>query len=183
MGGRSWDPPPESVTAPDQADEGALMRLELLDGERLVRCWRTGSGFLVMTNLRCVRLWRTHELLAPVEWHEGPSFFFYQLLPPRVLVGRFLELAQPGEAADSSARFLLRDPEAVQAEIEAAMPAGRAEWDRRRTLSLAALRRRSPGSGSAGRVVVRDGANVRCRYCGNLLDAPATVCPSCGAPP
>lgn len=180
-----WDPPTESVTVPDQIDEGALDRLGLLEGERISRCWRSGTGFLVMTNLRCVLLWRRHEPLGPVEWKEGPNFFFYSLLPPRVLFGRFLELAQPGEGADSISRFLLRDPEGARREVEAARPGGRAEWERRRSLSIAAKNQRTAGGAGSGPTVlhevVREVVKVRCRYCGNLMEVTSPMCPSCGA--
>ena len=120
----TWDPPAESVTDPDQIEEGALDAIDLLEGERIVRCWKTAIGFLVMTTLRCQHLWHRPQLFADSEWHQGPSFFFYNLAPPALLAGRFVELAEQGGVNPRFERYLVRDPEEVRAEIDAAL-AGR----------------------------------------------------------
>jgi hypothetical protein len=175
-------PPYDAPTQPDQIESAALNALELLPQERIARCWRTTTGFLVMTNLRCVHLWRKAELFAKAEWHSGPTFLFYDLAPPQVWAGRFVTLTEgTGDDAETS-RFLVRDPESVCREIEAARPAGKAEWEVRRARALQELRRPRPAPPAPGTtVIVREIIRVRCRYCGNLMDASAASCPSCGA--
>ncbi|HXQ48536.1 MAG TPA: hypothetical protein VN842_01975 [Thermoplasmata archaeon] len=182
----TWDPPAESVTQPDQLDEGALNALDLLDGERIARCWRTGVGFLVMTNLRYVHVWRRPELFTTAEWHQGPSFFFYSLAPPGVIAGRFLQLVDQGGSEAPSARFLVRHPEEICQEIELARPRGRLEWERRRAVAKTAPRPATgtglPPEGPLVHEIVREVVKVRCRFCGNLMDVSAVHCPACGAP-
>ena len=181
-----WNLPAETVTEPDQIDARALAALELLDGERLVRCWRTAVGFLVMTDLRCLHVWRRPELFTPSEWHEGTSFFFYDLGPPSVVAGRFLQLVEQGGAQTPSERFLVRHPEEVRMEIEGARPEGRAAWERRR--ALAELRPHPtvvarPGpTGGVVHEIVHEVIKVRCRFCGNLMDVSDPRCRDCGAP-
>jgi len=173
-------------TQPDQIDPRALheVRAVLLFGERIARCWHTGLGFLVMTNLRCVHLWHKPEVFAPTEWHTGPSFFFYNLATPRVVGGRFLELSEELGSASESARFLLHDPASARAEIDQARAAGRAEWAARRTSAQQLLGRlRFPASPPPGTtLIVREVVKVRCSFCGNLVDVADALCPYCGAP-
>ncbi len=181
-----WDPPPEDVTRPDQIDKGALDALSLLDGERIVRCWQGTLGFLVMSNLRCVHVWRKRELFEKSQWQVGPSFFFYNLDSPRVVAGRFVQLSEQYDENGVSSRVPVRDPVSVCAEIEAARPAGRSEWERRRLRAQARLHHPARPSGDSSpvvlREVVREVVKVRCSYCGNLMDASAARCPMCGAP-
>ena len=182
----TWFPPPDSITAPDQIPEGALRLLVLLEDERIARCWRTHTGYLVMTNLRCIHLWHQPELFVPTEWHEGPSLFFYNLLAPRVQLGRFLELSEGVEEDLHTVRFLVPNPATVAAEIDSARAAGRSEWERRRARVQEILRAsRAPASGGGPplvREVIREVVKVRCRYCGNLMDETQPRCPTCGAP-
>ena len=179
-------PPSEQLpTQPDQIDPKALVQVRaiLLFGERIVRCWRTGIGFLVMTDLRCVHVWRKLELFAPTEWRTGPDFFFYNLAAPRVVGGRFLELSEEPGSASQSARFLLHDPASAREEVDQARAAGRAEWAARRTNAQHLLGRlRSPSPPPGTTLIVREVVKVRCSYCGNLVDVADALCPYCGAP-
>lgn len=179
----SWIPPEDSVTRPDQIDARALEELGLLYGERVVRCWKAAYGFLVMTNLRCVHVWHKPLLFARTDWHTGPPFFFYDLAPPRVVAGRFVELERTDEVEASVARFLVHDPEAVAGEIEAARASGRVEWEARRARVLADLRELGPPAPRPGTtLLVREVVMVRCSYCGNLVELTRRLCPFCGAP-
>jgi hypothetical protein len=173
----------DAATHPDQIDPAALRELIPLFAERVERCWRTTVGFLVMTNLRCVHLWHKPELLRHSEWHVGPTFFFYGLAPPRVIGGRFLELTDvEGDHAESS-RFLVHDAETIAREIEAARPAGRSEWEARRSRITGDLGRLwNPPLAPGTRVVVHEVVKVRCPYCGNLIEVTRKLCPFCGAP-
>lgn len=186
MGTPSWNPPAETVTHPDPIAPAALAFLEFLGGESILRCWKTGLGFLVMTNLRVVEVWRKPELLADSHWHTGPSYFFYDLASPRVVASRFVELTEEADPTLQGSRFLVRDPGAVRDEIDAARPAGRAEWERRRATARAAAasRRAAPPMPppTVVREIVREVVKVRCRYCGNLMEEAADRCPFCGAP-
>jgi hypothetical protein len=178
------DPPSEvPETSPDRIPPGAWAQLELLDGERIARCWRTAFGYLVMTNLRCVHVWPKSELFERTEWHTGPTFFFYNLSPPRVVAARFLELSEAHDIEVGTARFWVRDPSAVCEEIEQARAPGRREWEARRVRVERELHRPMaipypPGA----TVIVREIVKVRCNFCGNLMDATADRCPFCGAP-
>jgi len=175
--------PEGSATSPDPIDPRALARIEFLHDERIVRCWRTGVGFLVMTNLRCLHVWHKPELFVRSEWHTGPNFFFYNLGIPRVVGGRFLELTEEYEGSVEAARFLVRNPREVGREIEGARAAGRAEWKRIRAEvqeQLARSRRTSAPPGST--MIIREIVKVRCGFCGNLIDPTALICPLCGAP-
>ena len=173
------------ITHPDAIDPEALVQVRsvLLFGEQVARCWKTAVGFLVMTNLRCVHVWRKPELFAPAEWHTGPTFFFYDLAATRVVARRFLELREEQAEAPESARFLVHDPNAVGEEVDAARVAGRAEWARRRSSAEHLLGRlRSPAPPPGATLVVREVVKIRCSYCGNLVDVADGLCPYCGAP-
>jgi hypothetical protein len=174
---------PDSPTTPDRIDPRALGQIEFLPGERVVRCWRTGVGFLVMTNLRCVHVWRKLELFTRSDWHTGPNFFFYNLASPQIVAGRFLELSEEYEGSVESARFLVRNPREVSREIDGARAAGRTEWKTIRAQvqrELGHMRRTSPPPWST--TIVREIVKVRCSFCGNLMDVSSTLCPACGAP-
>jgi hypothetical protein len=178
----SAPPPGEVVTSPNQISPGALNELDLLPGERISRCWRTGQGFLVMTNLRCIHLWRKTELFSKPEWQTGPTFLFYNLAPPTVFAGRFVVLTEGSGDVATSSRFLVHDPEAVSREIEAARGPGRAEWEVRRARVTQELARpRRPPTPPGTTVIVREIVKVRCNYCGHLMNATDAVCPACGA--
>ncbi len=173
----------EGPTVPDPIDPGARDELELLGGERIVRCWRTPFGFLVMTNLRCVRVWRKAELFARPEWHTGPTFLFYNLSAPRVVADRFVQLSEGRDGTGASSRFLVRNPREVCQEIDDARSAGRAEWETRKESADRELRRpRSLPAPPGTTVIVREVVKVRCSYCGALMDTTASLCPACGAP-
>ncbi len=177
-------PDPNQPTTPDALPAGARDELDLLAGERIARCWRCGFGFLVMTNLRCLHIWRRPELFVRSEWHSGASFFFYDLAAPRIVAGRFVELAQGTEGGPvNSSRFLVEDPRAVTREIDAARPGGRAEWAARRARVANDLHRLGrPAVPPAANVVVREIVRIRCTFCGNLMDEALATCPFCGAP-
>jgi hypothetical protein len=178
-------PPPALATQPDQIEDGALAEIDFLDGEKVQRVWQVRHGYLVLTNLRCLRVWKKLTLFEGAEWHTGPSFFFYNLNAPRVVAGRFVELSEEVEENAGSARFQVRDPEEVAGEIEASRAAGQLAWQARRAHAREVLRRstvQGPAYGSTVvREVVHEVVRVRCPYCGNLMDETDERCPSCGA--
>jgi rubrerythrin len=136
-----------------------------------------------MTNLRCIHVWRKPELFVATEWHAGPSFFFYDLAPPKVVAGRFLELLEGHEGSVERSRFLVRDPVNVGSEIDSARAAGRAEWaNRRATAERQRGRLLSPAPARGSTVIVREVVKIRCTFCGNLVDVADANCPFCGAP-
>ncbi len=183
MSTEAWSAPTDALTTPDQIDLRAREELDRLPGERILRCWKTALGFLVMTNLRVVGLWHKPQLFAPGEWHAGPTFFYYNLGPIHVIAARFVELAEIYDEGAGSARFLVEDPGLVAREIEGARITGRAEWDARRRLAQEDLHRPHPLAPPPGTtVVVREIVKVRCAFCGNLIPASSSLCPSCGAP-
>ena len=186
MAHRGWDTPPDTDTTPAQIDRDALAEIHLLDGERILRVWKTARGFLVMTNLRCTDILRKPQVFAPSDWEAGPSLFFYNLAEPRVEFHRFLRLSDEHEGRQVVLRFYLHDPEAIAREIEAARAAGRSEWLQRRARSEAVIRmarqRWETAQSFAARGGPRPVVRVRCGYCGNLIDATAMRCSFCGAP-
>lgn len=179
----AYSPEEETPTTPDAIDPAARAAIEFLHGERILRCWRTGIGFLVMTNLRCLHVWHKPELFVRSEWHTGPNFFFYSLAEPRVVAGRFVQLAEEYEGSLEASRFLVRDPHEVSREIEGTRAAGRAEWRAIRSRvqkELSRLRMPAPPPGTT--TIVREVVKVRCSFCGNLMDISDAYCPACGAP-
>ena len=178
--------PTEAVTTPVQIEFEALRQIHLLDGERLLRVWRTGRGFLVMTNLRCIEVARKPQVFSTSDWEAGPSFFFYNLAPPRVELFRFLRLSEQREERTLVMRFFLHDPSEVAQEIQAARLAGQDEWLRRRAAAEGALRQSRERWQAGHPFAFGEGAHrvirVRCGFCGNLIDVTATRCPFCGAP-
>jgi hypothetical protein len=178
--------PPGAVTAPVPIDREALRQIHFLEGEHVLRVWRTVRGFLVMTNLRCIEVARKPQLFATSDWEAGPSLFFYNLAAPRVELHRFLRLSEEREERALVLRFYLHDPYEVAQEIQAARHAGQNEWLRRRALSEAALRQSRQRWEAAHPFRLGEGVKhaikVRCGYCGNLIDVIATRCPFCGAP-
>lgn len=178
---------PEEVaaaTTPDAISVGALNEIDLLDGEQILRCWHLTHGYLVMTNLRCLEIRRAWELLSEPVWNAGPSVFFFDMAPPTLIAGRLLEVRSVGDTPGPVLRALLADPRSALADIAEEMPAGRAEWQRRRAAGEAAVGGRATRAavGPVVREVVREVIKVRCSYCGNLMDEGADRCPSCGAP-
>ena len=179
--------PPETVTGPVQIEKGALGEIHFLEGERILRVWKTGRGFLVMTNLRCVEVVRRPQLFGRTsEWEAGPSLFFYSLGPPRVEFSKFLRLAEEREERAQVIRLILHDPSSVAQEVEEARLAGQNEWLRRRAQSESVVResreRWETGRAFATRDGYRQLIRVRCGFCGNLVEVTATRCPFCGAP-
>lgn len=185
MSSPTWAPPPDEVTQPDQLDPEAFLQIDFLDGERVLRCWKLPRGFLVLTNLRCFRIWQQRRLFEKSEWHTSPNFFFYNLAPPRVLAGRFVELTEEHEETSGTARFLVHDAADVCAEIEAARVTGHAAWEARRVDAQRRLTRSTVAGPPPGTTVVREVVHevvkVRCNYCGNLMAVTDARCPSCGA--
>lgn len=178
----TWTPPPDQVTRPDQLPAEAWQVLELMDGERVLSCWRSIRGYLVLTTLRCVVVRRTEALLRPAVWASGPQFLFYNMRLPRVVLGRYVELAEEYEEQDGGlvSRIAVTDPATVAAEISAAGRSGRAEWATRRAeskrLSEARRRHREAGVGAL------ESPRARCAYCGNPVASSSNRCPNCGAP-
>jgi hypothetical protein len=169
------------VTGPDPIPPDAWRALELLGGEMPLEAWKTPEGYLLLTNLRCVALWRKRELFPPHYWRTGPEFYLYNMNSPRVLLGRFVELTEQYEENGWIGRFLVRDPEGVAASISEAMEPGRQAWAERRARTEELMRSRARlrserAAGGPHRPVL-----VRCSYCGNLADASRRRCPSCGA--
>ncbi len=179
-------PPPDEVTLPDQLDPRAFGEIDFLDGERVLRCWRLPHGFLVMTNLRCLRVWERRRLFEAPEWHTGPNFFFYNLRPPRVVAGRFVELSEEYRENSGMSRFLVRDAVDACLEIEAARVAGYSAWEARRAAAQRELTRSTVAGPPPGTTVIREVVHevvkVRCNFCGNLMAVTDARCPSCGAP-
>ncbi len=171
-----WEP---GTVGPDLLEPEARRALDLMDGERLLGSWRVARGYLILTDLRCLRLWHHVELLGEDRWRSGPSFFFYDMPPPVVLGPHSLELREDTGADARSTRFQVADAPGVGAAIAAQRGPGREAWSRRRDLvagPLEALRAAWPG---------RPGVTPTsspCIYCGNLVPTGATHCPSCGAP-
>jgi hypothetical protein len=169
------------VTRPDLIPPDAWRAVELLGGEAPLEAWKTPQGYLLLTNLRCVALWRKGELFAPHYWRSGPEFFFYNLKPPRVLLGRFVELEEEFEENGWVGRFLVHDPEGVAAAVRAQMESGRQAWRERRAHAEELVRdrqrlRAERAAGGRRRTVL-----IRCSFCGNLADVSLRRCPSCGA--
>jgi hypothetical protein len=177
---------PNLATQPDQLDPHAFVRIDFLEGERILRCWRLPHGFLLLTNLRCFRVWEKRVLFEDPSWQTGPEFFFYDLQPPRILDQRFVELVAAEGGAGVTARFLVQDPETARSEIEAARLAGRTMWDARRRLAEHTLKRpmvpAAPPGTTVIREVIHEVVKVPCSYCGTLVDVTDPRCPSCGAP-
>lgn len=179
--------PTETATTPVQIEGEAFDQIHFLEGERILRVWKTGRGFLVMTNLRCTEVSRKPQLFGHRNWEAGPSFFFYDLAPPKVEFQRFLRLSEAHEGRAVVLRFIVHDPSSVAGEIEEARLSGQNEWLRRRALSERTLRESRERWESSGRAFtirggIRQPIKVRCGFCGNLIDVAATRCPFCGAP-
>ncbi|MGC2788824.1 MAG: zinc ribbon domain-containing protein [Thermoplasmata archaeon] len=173
--------PSPLVTHPDQIPVDAWRAFDLFEGELLLGAWRTSRGFLLLTNLRCLALYRRGEIFPPHPWRVGPEFFFYNLRPPEVVLGRFVELTEAFEENGRVGRFTVRDPTSVADAISAAIEPGRAAWQERRkhTEELIEARKRLRAARAAGDL--RRIEKVRCSYCGNLTDASVRRCTSCGA--
>jgi hypothetical protein len=189
MSAARWIPAADQVTTPDQLDEEAFLALDLMDDERIRNVWRTRQGFLLLTNLRVVSLWRHSHLFGTreEEWKEGPAFLLYNLTDPRVLAERYVELTEREGPNAGFARFAVQDPERVCAAVAGAIPAGDIAWRARRQqvqAHLDALRERERQMAQLGMTgnLVREVARIPCRYCGNLVLQGAAHCPNCGAP-
>jgi hypothetical protein len=182
----AWNPPPELATQPDQLPVEAWRALELFDDERLLRCWRTARGYLVLTTLRCLLLWQRREILQPREWEASPEVLLYNVRPPHVVLGRFVEVAPAYDDGGGVIRASVADPEGVAEEVAASIGAARRAWDLRRAharADLAAHRHRHDEIAAA----LADGRpipvpRVPCAYCGNSMPITARSCPHCGAP-
>lgn len=181
-----WQPPGDHVTRPDQLPEGAWAALDLFTGEHVLDCWRTARGFLVLTTLRCLLLWQRREVLRRRDWEASPEVFLYDVRPPRVVLGRFVELEPASSGHAGALRVAVDDPPSVAEEIARTIPRAREEWEVRRNrivrdLDLQRRRREQIASAlAAGRPIPI--ARVPCAYCGNLISTAARSCPFCGAP-
>ncbi len=186
LAGPVADRPFDLSTTPDPLSPEAWPALSLMHGEVIRRVWRTARGFLVLTTLRCILLWQRRELFRPTEWQAGPEVLLYDVRPPRVLFGRFLEVAPASSDGGGPIRVVVAAPEDVAEEISASLPEARREWAERRSKALvflAAEKRRHDqvlAAVGSGRPV--PAATVRCAYCGNEMLLTARSCPHCGAP-
>jgi zinc-ribbon domain len=180
------NPPFDLSTQPDQLDSTAWMALSLMDGEVIRRVWRTGRGYLVLTSLRCILLWQRREVFRATEWQSGPEVLLFDVRPPRVLFGRFVEVAPASPAGGAPIRVAVAEPEYVAEEIVAALPEARRDWEerRRKALALLAVEKRRHDEILAAMVAGRalPTPTVRCSYCGNSVPVTARNCPHCGAP-
>jgi len=174
------------VTSPSQIEKDAYRQIHFLEGEHVQRVWKTARGFLVMTNLRCIEVWRKPQVFAASDWVASPSFFFYNLASPKVEFHTFLRLAEERDERAIVMRLFLHDPYEVAQEIQEARLAGQNEWLRRRALTEGALRRSREMWEASRPFEVGEGVKrmmkVRCGFCGNLMGIAATRCPFCGAP-
>lgn len=183
MDPRPWTPPPDLVTSPDQIDLDARREIDLMHNEQILRCWKVPLGFLVLTNLRCIHVYHKPELFSRHNWRVGPTFLFYNLAPPQVILDRFVQLSERFDEGVGSARFLVHDAPEVAREIDAAREAGRREWAARRARAEADRARiRPPHLPPGTTVVVREIVKTPCVYCGNLVEVGRLQCPFCGAP-
>ena len=171
---------------PDPIEVAARDSIDFLEGERLLRVWKISRGYLVLTNLRVLRVLKSIELLTGGDWSIESNFFFYDLAAPRVLFNRAIRLSGDGPSSPPAAYAVIRDPRGVAEEIETARVAGQEEWSRRRALaqmtlgpSRARWTKSAADAGAAGAPLVR---RIRCAYCGNPMDPGVLRCPSCGAP-
>lgn len=181
------DLPFDLTTVPDQLDPAAWPAISMMDSEVIRRVWKTGRGFLVLTTLRCILLWQRREVFRPTEWQAGPEILLYDIRPPRVLFGRFLEVSPASPAGGAPIRVVVAQPEDVAEEIVASLPEARRAWEERRRKAqaiLAAEKRqhdRVLAAVLAGRPLPV--LMVQCPYCGNSIPATSRRCPHCGAPP
>ncbi len=182
----STEPPPGQATLPDQLPPEAWRAIDPIRGEVVRRCWRTGRGFLVLTTLRCLLLWRRRELLRAKEWEVSPEVMLYNVQPPRVLFGRFVEIAPAYDEGEAAIRAGVEDPYSVAEEVAAAIPDARRAWDQRRAAAQAEFqahrKRRDEIVAAIAAGVPPPVPRVPCRYCGNPMPITARRCPSCGAP-
>lgn len=177
-----WSPPPSEVTQPDQLSGEAWRAFDPIDGEKVLNVWRTPRGFLVLTNLRCFGIRRELDLFGPPEWRTGPEFYFYNLKPPQVLFGRFVELSEEVSESGAVGRFPVKAPEAVAEAIAGAAGPGRDLWRARRAQTQQQILARKQLRTQRAAEGMPPIPLERCRYCGNLVNANLRRCPSCGAP-
>ena len=171
------------VAVPDRIDPDALDQIHLLDAEAVRRVWKTMGGFLVMTNLRCIQVSRKPQLFSKVEWQAGPSLFFYNMAPPKVMFRRYVRLSEDREDHPVVLHLFVHDPYEVAQEIYGARTLGRNEWLDRRARAEVALSESRRRWESGGRAALHESsAKRRCNFCGNLMSVTSTRCPSCGAP-
>jgi len=182
MSRSNWDDAPDVVTGPDRAEKEALDQVRLLEGEHVRRVWKCGTGFLVMTNLRVTEVSRKPQLFSATEWQAGPSLFFYNLGPPKVMFHHYVRLSEEYPERPLVLHFFVHDPYSVAKEIQEARSVGRNEWLRRRSHAEFEARKAHALVGGEGRIPFREVVKVRCSFCGNLMGITAARCPSCGAP-
>jgi len=159
----------------------ALDAVDWLDGEAIRTVWASGSGFLVVSTLRCVLLRRGDGVERAARWFAGAEYRFFNFAEPRVVGLDEIELAEEFFEG-REARFPVRDPIAVQQALSEAREAGKAAWAlrRRRDEPTLPTERRALGSGAAE--ATRPAPRSPCRSCGNLYETTAQRCPYCAQP-
>jgi hypothetical protein len=180
-------PSPPRLTPPDERvrlPRESLDAVEWLDGESIRTVWPSGSGYLVVSTLRCVLLARGDGVHRPPGWYAGAEYLFFNFAEPRVVGLDEVELAEEffeGRVA----RLPVRDPLAVAEALVEARAAGRTAWSLRRRADDPALpvERPSyvPGRGPSAADRVHPAPKTPCRFCGNLFETTGQRCPYCAA--
>ena len=161
----------------------ALDAIEWLDGEAIRSVWGAGSGYLVISTLRCAVLGRGDAFGRPGHWYAPAEYLFFNFAEPKVVGLTEVELAE--EFFDGREhRVVVADPIAVQTALLEARTEGKMRWALRRAADGPAP---TPGSVlSSSRSGARDLPPVPprspCSACGNLYASTAQRCPYCQQP-
>ena len=179
---------PRISTFPDdrvRLPREALDAVEWYDGESIRSVWTSGTDFLVISTLRCALLSKGDGVGRPHGWFAPAEYFFFNFAPPRILGLSEVELAEEFFEG-RTVRLSVPDPVALATALADARSAGREAWDRRRASEIPGLPQERPLWGDVGPVAPRErwsrAVKVPCGECGNLFDAAARRCPSCGTP-
>jgi hypothetical protein len=177
MRSQAWTPLPAEMTRPDQIDQEAFDLLPLMEGEQIRACWRMPSGFLVMTDLRCLAVHYVARIFGERGWHLGSIYYFYNLSPPEVVRGRYVQLREPSYGTPGGERFAVANAQEVCQRIAEAIEPGRREWELYRSMYQSGRQERA-----RAREFTMSVRGPPCPYCGNPVAATDHSCPSCGAP-
>ncbi|MCI4323328.1 MAG: hypothetical protein L3K03_04830 [Thermoplasmata archaeon] len=173
----AWTPLPQEVTRPDQIDQGAFELLPPMEDERIRACWRTSTGFLVLTDRRCLALHSEARVLGERGWRLGSTFYFSNLSPPEVVGGRFVQLKEQSYGPRGGERFAVADAAEVCRQIAEAIEPGRQEWELYRSMEPSA-----GGAPAHARAATFGPPGDPCSCCGNPVTPTDRECPSCRAP-